>query len=204
MEILDRVKAVYRRKQQAEREWHAVVRELDQTPDAVPGAKPGHVAETYLRHALHRPHPAAEVRTAHALADDLPQMDDALEAGEISIEHVHAAVRTLRRIPAHLRAENTATIDAWFTKASRDLAPLDTDRAARGILNVLDPDGANTFDPNAVDRRELSITTDATGMVLVRGQLDPANGAAFKAAIDHYSAPIPAGDGELAIPDTRT
>jgi Domain of unknown function (DUF222) len=46
---------------------------------------------------------------------------------------------------------------------------------------------------------------DATGMVVIRGQLDPANGAAFLAALDALSAPVPVDpDSQLPIPDDRS
>ena len=76
---------------------------------------------------------------------------------------------------------------------------------ATHLLHQLDPDGGRTFDPHAFDRREVSIVVDATGMVVIRGQLDPANGAAFLAALDALSAPVPVDpDSELPIPDDRS
>ena len=42
-------------------------------------------------------------------------------------------------------------------------------------------------------------------MVVIRGQLDPANGAAFLAALDALSAPVPVDpESELPIPDDRS
>jgi hypothetical protein len=200
-----RVEAAFRRLQQAHADFLTEVYDLDGSPEEVPDARPGRVAETFLRHKLHRPHPAADVRAAHALVEELPRLGKALAAGDVSREHVEVAVRTLRRIPAHLRDQNASTIDDWFTDASLTITPLDTEKLARRILQVLDPDGSSTFDPQAVDRRELSVTTDATGMVLIRGQLDPANGAAFKAAVDAFSAPAPAdSSSELDIRDPRS
>jgi hypothetical protein len=126
---------------------------------------------------------------------------------------VDVAVRTLRQIPAHLLDEPQAMakVDAWFTETSQNLPPMETDKVAKQLLYRLDPDGRNTFDPKSVDRRELSIAVDPTGMVIIRGQLDPANGAAFKAAIDAMSAPTPVekdgtngGTGALSVPDERS
>jgi hypothetical protein len=141
----------------------------------------------------------------------MPMLGKALAAGEVSREHVDLAVRTVRRVPRHLLDEPGARerVDAWFTETSRALAPMDVDKAARNLLNRLDPDGGRTFDPAAVERRELSFTVDATGMVLVRGQLDPANGAVFKAAIEAYSAPTSrepsdAKVDQLPVPDDRS
>ena len=43
------------------------------------------------------------------------------------------------------------------------MPPPQVERIARHLLAVLDPDGGDTFDPDAYDRREVSLTTDATG-----------------------------------------
>ena len=100
-----------------------------------------------------------------------------------------------------------------MTETALTLAPQQTDQAAQHLLLRLDPDGAHTFDPDAVDRREVSTVVDATGMVILRGQLDPANGASLRAALDHFSKPEPtteaAGEGEegegvMLIPDGRS
>jgi hypothetical protein len=138
--------------------------------------------------------PAADVRAAHAVVDELPTLGKALAVGEVSRDHVDVAVRTLRRIPRHLLEApgGWAKVDQWFTDTSLAAAPGEAERMAKRVLNRLDPDGTHRFDPHAADRRELAISTDWTGMVIIRGQLDPANGAAFKAAIDAFSAPHPA------------
>ena len=190
-ELRDEVARSFVDLQAAHSRYLAAVHALDSRPGSVPGARPGKAAVTFLRDALRRSAAAADVRAAHALADEMPMLGKALAAGEVSREHVDLAVRTLRRVPRHLLDEPGARerVDAWFTETSRALAPMDADKAARHLLNRLDPDGGRTFDPAAVERRELSFTVDATGMVLVRGQLDPANGAVFKAAIDALSAP---------------
>jgi hypothetical protein len=191
------------------------VRDLDSRPDAVAGARPGRVAKTFLEERLRRSHAAADVAAAHALADDLSMLGDALAAGEVSREHVDGAVRTLKRIPDHFREtpEQRVKVDAWFTEAAQELPPLQTDKAARHLLAVLDPDAIDRFDPHAIDRRDLSVVTDSTGMVVIRGQLDPGTGAPLLAVLDHLSKPAPAknddhdedeGPEVLPIPDTRT
>jgi hypothetical protein len=150
-------------------------------------------------------------------------LGDALAAGEVSREHVDSAVRTLRRIPGHFveTEGQRVKVDAWFTETAQELAPLQADRAARHLLAVLDPDGVDRFDPHSIQRRELSVVTDSTGMVLIRGQLDPGTGAPLLAVLDHLSKPAPhtkpnetddadedaEEDGDrdaLPIPDTRT
>jgi hypothetical protein len=184
------------------------VRDLDSRPEAVAGARPGKVAKTFLEQRLRRSRAGADVAAAHAVSDALPMLGDALASGEVSREHVDGAVRTLKRIPGHfLETERQrATVDAWFTETAQELAPWQADKAARHLLNVLDPDGTDRFDPNAIYRRELSVVTDSTGMVVIRGQLDPGTGEPLLAVLDHLSKPAPATDDEggLPIADERT
>jgi hypothetical protein len=64
---------------------------------------------------------------------------------------------------------------------------------AAEILDRLDPTRTDrSFDPDAFARRQLDLVADSTGMLIVRGQLDPMTGAQLKAAIDHFAAPDPA------------
>jgi hypothetical protein len=200
------VVAAFRALQAAEAQLLRLVYRLDITPGSVPGARPGTEAATFLRHALRVAHPGAVVRAARALAEDLPQLEGALAAGEVSRAHVDVAVRTLNKIPRHLLdGEGMAKVDAWFTETSLDLAPPQADVAARHLLQVLDPDGGDTFDPESLQRRELTTAVDSTGMVVIRGQLDPANGAFLRAALDVFSKPDPVDhDAVLPIVDTRS
>ena len=206
-ELCDEVERRFMRIQAAHFEYLEGLLELDGRPGAVAGARPGQVARTFARHRLRRARAATDVRAAHALAEDVPMLGKALSAGVVSREHVDGAVGALRQIPRHLLddPEVMARVDGWFTEASMSLAPMETDKVAKHLLHHLDPDGQDTFDPDSLDRRELSIVVDATGMVVIRGQLDPANGAAFLAALDALSAPVPVDpDSQLPIPDDRS
>jgi hypothetical protein len=186
-----------------------LVRDVDSRPAAVKGARPGKVAKTFLELRLRRSHAAADVAAAHALEHQLPMLGDALAAGEISRAHVDTAVRTLKRIPAHrLESESDRVrIDAWFTATAQELAPWQSDRAARALLQVLDPDGVDRFDPRAIERRDLTLVVDSTGMLVIRGQLDQSTAAPLIAAMDYLSQPAPAKTGDedaLPIPDDRS
>ena len=204
-ELCDEVERRYRRVQQAQAEYLESLAVLDTRPSAVPGARAGTVARTFARHRLRNSRATADVRAAHALAGDLPMLGKALAAGDVAREHVDVAVRALRQIPHHLRSDAAAVakVDGWFTETALALPPLQTDHAAKALLTYLDPDGSRSFDPAAVDRRELSVAVDATGMVILRGQLDPAAGAVVRAALDHYSAPDPT-DPQTGVADLRS
>jgi hypothetical protein len=180
-----------------------VVRDLDGRPEAVPGARPGKTAATFLVHAC-RVSPGQahrDVAAAHALDPDggeLPELGAALANGEVSRAHVDVAVRAVTRIPGHLTravdddgVSGAERVDAFLTEQSKVLAPYATDRLAQQLLATLDPDGADRFDPAAFERRGLHCAVDATGMLVGRFQLDPAAAATVKAALDHYAAPTP-------------
>src|SRR4029450_3721152 len=138
-------------------EFYRDVYAIDTTPGSGPGARPGTEAVTFLRHALGVANPRAIVQAARALVEDLPTLGKAFAAGDITREHVHVAARPLDRIPRHLlNGDGLAKVDAWFTETSLDLAPVQTEVAAKHLLQVLDPDGADTFDPASLDRRGLT------------------------------------------------
>jgi len=198
------------------------VRDLDGRPEAVPGARVGTTAATFLVHGC-RVSPGQahrDVAAAHAIdpgGGELAQLGAALAAGEVSRAHVDVAVRAMNRIPGHLTravdedgVSGAERVDAFLTEQSKILAPYATDRLARQLLATLDPDGSDRFDPAAFERRGLSCAVDATGMLVGRFQLDPAAAASVKAALDAYAAPGPrtlseGEDGQqVLVGDDRT
>ena len=148
-ELRDATEDSFRRLQEAEAAYLEHLLELDSRPGAVPGARPGRVAVTFARDKLRRSCAAADVRAAHALAEELPMLGKALAAGEVSREHVDGAVRVLKQIPRHLLDDPEAMgkVDAWFTETSQSLAPLQADKAAKHLLHRLDPDGEQHLRP---------------------------------------------------------
>ncbi len=150
----------------------------------------------------------------------LPRMGDALAEGRVSRDHLDVAVRTLDKVPHRLRREAAEVVDELLVTVSEKHPPRTCENLAAELLDHLDPSRTDRgFDPEAFSRRRLDLVVDSTGMLVVSGQLDPATGARFKAAIDHFSAPLPAttaldadgagpgqpGDQELPLGwDTRT
>lgn len=159
---------------------------------------------------------AARATDPHAALDpvaaqdrgSLPGMGAALARGEVSRAHVDVAVRTVDKIPARIRRAAAPVVDDFLVEVSTAHPPRECENLAAEVLDRLDPDRTERgYDPDAHLRRRLDVVVDATGMVLVRGQLDPLNGAAFRTAIDHFSAPVPAGTdetGQVVAGDTRT
>ena len=201
-ELRDAVRDSFADLQAAEARFLDAVAALDARAGSVPGVRRGREAVTFLREALRRSSAAADVAAARALTGDLPSLGKALAVGQVSRAHVDVAVRTLRQIPQHLQVD-LGRVDPWFTETASALPPLQTDQAAKGLLLYLDPEGSRSFDPMAVERRELSVAVDGTGMVVLRGQLDPAAGAAFAAVLDRFSAPVPS-DPVSGVADPRS
>jgi hypothetical protein len=158
-------------------------------------------------------------------------MARALVDGEVSREHVDVAVATLNRIPKALkikmipdgggdgggrdRAEGgcrtgAQVIDEVLTGQARHLPPSTIDRLGRQIRHRLDPDRAERFDADAVQRRMCSIGSDFAGMGMYRLILDPVTHVQVRALIARFAGPGPQGravsdDGEVVqVSDTRT
>jgi Domain of unknown function (DUF222) len=135
---------------------------------------------------------------------DLARLGQALADGRVSRAHVDVAARCLDRIPAHLRAKHRDKLTEFFHRQSLTFPANDCDRLARQLLATIDPDGTDRYDPHAFERRSLSAYIDSTGMLVLRGQLDPAAAAIVKAALDHYAAPQPAtGESETDTGDGK-
>ena len=179
----------------------ALVRSLSDTDAAALGAA-STAALLAWRLNLAPGRARSDVAAARAVDPEtgrLPAVGAALSAGEVSLAHVDVAVRALDRLPSALRREHAGAVDAFLAQQSRVFRPRECEHLAALVLDRLDPDRADRgFDAEAFARRHLDITADATGMVLVRGQLDPAAGAQLKAAIDHLTAPAPAVDARVA------
>lgn len=188
---------------------------------SIGGAQP--VAETCAwladQHRLTAARVRSDLRAARVLdpvAGDLASLGRELAAGRVTPEHAGIGVRALAQIPVKTRVERRGEIDTALTRNARDFAPPAMEILARHLLDTIEPDRAKHFDALADQRREVYVVTDSTGMLIVRGQLEPAGGAVFKGMLDHLSAPhrgpVDAyGDGvggtgqtEITVKDVRT
>ena len=151
-----------------------------------------------------------EARALDPVEGDLRNLGRELAAGNVTPEHAGVAVRALRGIPVKQRTQLRAKIDQQLTGNAKQFAPPTTKILATHLLDTIEPDRAKHFDALADQRRELYVFTDSTGMLIVRGQLEPVGGAAFKGLIEHLSAPhrgpVAGEDGqsELTINDQRS
>ncbi len=202
---------VYRMRARLEAAYLHLLRTFDTRPDAVPGAAAGTIGATHLIHTCHldpfqahRDVKAARTvdidgagitpdtaDSAPATSTGLPRLGAALAAGTTSRAHLDAATRCLSRIPKHLLDDidpdgwsGAARVDAYLADQAKVLSARDVARLGEQLLALLDPDGQDTFDPDAHTRRELTFHTDTTGMLVGRFALDPAAGSLLRAAID--------------------
>lgn len=140
----------------------------------------------------------ADVRDARATdpeRGDLAALGAELAAGRTTAAHVSVAARALERLPVALRREHAGAVDAFLAEHSTHLPPQQCDVLAAVVLERVDPQGcARRSEPADHARRHLDLSTDASGMLLVRGRLDPVAGATLRAAVDHHAAPTPAVD----------
>jgi hypothetical protein len=221
-ELRDAVADVARVRSGVEALWLGLVRDMDARPGAVPGARAGDVAKTFLVHRarIDSRQAARDVAAARATDPDggvLPGLGAALACGEANRGHVDAAVGVVGRIPARKLAEVDETglsgaqrVDALLAEQARLFPPKTVEGLAREILHRLDPSGGDRYDPDAYTRRSVTCGEDSTGTVFGRFQLDPANGAVFKAALDAHAKPSPVTtastpDGQqVLIRDDRT
>ncbi|MFN8080003.1 MAG: DUF222 domain-containing protein [Kineosporiaceae bacterium] len=151
----------------------------------------------------------------------LPEVGAALAAGDISRRHVDHAIGCVGRIDgdvlAHVDPEGIAGIqrvDEFLAEQARKHAPHVFRRLCTQLEEALNPDKG--FDPKAHQKRYLHLGTDATGMLVGRFALSPADGLIVRNVLHALSKPIkptPAGQdadgdgqaqGELPLRDPRT
>jgi hypothetical protein len=196
-QLIDAVDHIVVLHRQAEAAYLRLLGELDAR--GIAATEGARNTTTWLRER-HRLSPAAAKADVAAAAATHPEHGDltglgrALADGTVSRAHLDVATRCLHRIPTHLRREHREQIGEFFHRHSLSFPANDCDRLARQLMATLDPDGSTRYDPRAYERRTLSAVFDSTGMLLLRGQLDPAAGAIVKAALDHYAAPNPTSD----------
>jgi hypothetical protein len=162
-------------------------------------------------------HGSRLLRTARHLCGDRPATLLALQAGDISPEHADVIVATIERLPSSPLMRDEA--ERMLLDQAASLNASDLAKAARHLVEVLDPDGSARAEERALDRQErsahlsrfLSVTDDGLGGVRVRGRGTVEDGAIIKTALHALAAPQPpalpddecetAGDGTRDVRD---
>jgi hypothetical protein len=138
---------------------------------------------------------AAVVRAGRRLRE-LPQLEAAYAAGELTPAHVHvvtAAVTPARTAKAADAGIDLGLTDRILTDAARSLGPEDTAKAVRRWVAGIDPDG--TLDDAAGLPRIFRMAPSAGGRVYLSGHLDPVGAEALHTALEAVmNGHRPAGD----------
>jgi hypothetical protein len=108
VEHLDAIRAAGRVKAAVDSVYLRLLADVQARPEAVPGAAPGKVAESFLTEGLRvsRGQARRDVRTAVAVAagsGTMPSLAAAYAAGEISREHVDVAVSAVNALPVAVK-----------------------------------------------------------------------------------------------------
>ena len=157
-ELRESVVAASRLAGQVEAARLAVVKVLDDRPEAVPGAPLDRAASTFLQQRLHLdPGRAnADVRAAHTLDADnglLPEVGAALAAGDITREHADVCVRAAARLPKRLLLVNVVdeetgetvsgmvAVDRWLARQARQHQVRSIRQLTDQLVAILDPAG---------------------------------------------------------------
>src|SRR6185503_161128 len=141
-------------------------------------------------------HAAGSLVRAARLLRLLPGLAAAVAGGRASAEQV-ARVGVLA---AQVGADNVVPADQALAQAAGRVGPADLGRLCDRVRDYVDPDGSAPDAKATFDRRGLTLS-HLSGMLVLRGQLDPEGGAALSEALDALMRP-PAPD-DVRTPSQR-
>jgi Domain of unknown function (DUF222) len=125
----------------------------------------------------------------HALPS-CPNVEAALTAGEINLEHAAAITHTVRTVDPEIRD----VVEKELTVAAETVDPTRLGRFAREIRSRFGPETAEHAAARRYDSRWVRILESFDGMHAIDGMLDPASAATLKAALTPLLAPAGADD----------
>ena len=164
------------------------------------GAEVGVPAEStagWLRHRTRMGHPDAHrrVRVARALRrGPLAGTAQALTDGDISYQHAVALTRATQELPS----QTVAAAEPVLLEAPRRLDPPTLRKVVDHLVEVADPDTADTCAQRRHERRGLWIAPTFEGMVAVDGLLDPEAGETLLTALEPLARPTTVEDERTA------
>jgi hypothetical protein len=101
-----------------------------------------------------RPDATSEVRLARELDGKYRLLAGALAGGGISREQVKECVTALRRLPADLPVDQVRACERFLVEAAQTMTPRQLKIVGRKLWEVIDPDGADAKDGEALDDEE--------------------------------------------------
>ncbi|HLN76215.1 MAG TPA: DUF222 domain-containing protein, partial [Nocardioidaceae bacterium] len=96
----------------------------------------------------------AQAKLARDLDRRFPLLADALERGLMSPEHVQVAVAALRKLPKTVTTEKVARCQRFLVEAAQAFSPSDLRQLGRKLWQVIDPDGAERREGEALEDEE--------------------------------------------------
>lgn len=150
----------------------------------------------------------AMVRLATALEQPLlASVGEGLQDGWLSTTKAHVIERAVDKLPSG-EGVRSRGVQALLDEAKRPDAT-DLRKAARRLVQVVDPDGEERRDEAAMEReeraahrdRDLSIRDDGAGGAIIRGRCSSEDAATIKATLLPLSKPQPTGQRDC---DPRT
>lgn len=164
------------------------------------GAEPGRETRQWLQATLRLTATQARstvenARTADPDGAALREFGDALAAGEITLEHVDAARRTVDKLPAGVIREHREQISGTLVDSSRRLNGHDTRQVCQHLLGVLAPASSDRLDPMLRERRYCEYALSSAGVLRGTFLLEGHDAATANAVLDHLAAP--GGDQQI-------
>ena len=171
----------------------------------------GSSTTAWVRHALNMTPREARTLTVVGAAThrSMPAVRAAFAAGDLSLGHAAAIVDSVRELPPDVPVEIAERAERDLVEHSARFDPQQLARLGQHILTVLAPEVGEQRDAERLEReaararlrRELYLSPDGHGCVILRGRLTDEAAGVLRAALDPLSAPLPVcADG----PDLRT
>ncbi|BDT86791.1 HNH endonuclease signature motif containing protein [Nocardia cyriacigeorgica] len=142
-----------------------------------------------------RVHQARTVATFHDMGGDpveplLPNVAQALTAGDISADHARGIAAVMNRVPCGATGDDRAAAEEILTDFARTGSPDDIGKIGDKILAYLDPDGRLTTDNDRARMRGIIIGRQRPdGMSPIRGEIDPVLRALLDPLLAKYARP---------------
>lgn len=113
-----------------------------------------------------------------------PHVADAFESGALSVAAAATITRTLDKLPPRVSTGTRLSAEETLVSHARDLALDEVHAVLQRVVALLDPDGLEPRIDDLRGQRSLKIFSDAAGMTVINGRLDPETAAPIVAAID--------------------
>ncbi len=186
----------------------AVVRELDATSAVKPIGWASTQDFVTAMAGGHKSSGPAVVRLAKAVVEPaLAPVGEALQDGWLSTPKAQVITRAIDHLPgdAEVRARGVQVLLA----EAKALDATDLRKAARHLVEVVDPDGQARREERELDREEraahlnrhLSIRDDGAGGASIYGRCSSEDAAELKTTLMSLAAPVPS-DGPVCDPDS--